>query len=203
MPRRSKSASSVEEMLSALDANQRAIVEALRALVKKTDPQATEALKWGMPVFEDNGMLCYIAPMSNTVNFGFYQDASEFDDPNGLLEGTGKKMRHVKLRSAGDIQKALFTKWLRRAVELNRSGQNLMRNRGAKTSTRATATKSTSAATKSTSAATKSTSAATKSTSAATKSTRASATKKSNVASASRAARTQKLQSAAKNSGAR
>ncbi len=34
---------------------------------------------------------------SRHVNVGFFQGAS-LEDPQGLLEGTGKRMRHVKLR---------------------------------------------------------------------------------------------------------
>ncbi len=36
------------------------------------------------------------------VNVGFFRGA-ELADPAGLLEGTGKYMRHVKLRPDGDI----------------------------------------------------------------------------------------------------
>jgi hypothetical protein len=38
------------------------------------------------------------------VTFGF-PSATSLPDPEGLLEGTGKNMRHVKLRSAEDLEK--------------------------------------------------------------------------------------------------
>jgi hypothetical protein len=120
MPAHRKSANSVDEMVANLDSTQREIVEALRAIVKKADPKASEGFKWSMPVFEHGGMLCYIAPMKSSVNFGFYESAPVLDDPDGLLEGTGKRMRHVKLTSAGAIQKILFTKWVKQAAEFNR-----------------------------------------------------------------------------------
>jgi hypothetical protein len=119
MPSHRKTATSVEEMIDNLDASQREIVVALRAIVKKADPKASEGFKWSMPVFEHDGMLCYIAPMKNNVNFGFYESAPVLDDPDGLLEGTGKRMRHVKLTSTAGIQKALFTKWVKQAAEFN------------------------------------------------------------------------------------
>jgi hypothetical protein len=39
----------------------------------------------------------YVAAFKSHVNVGFFQGAA-LKDPAGLLEGTGKRMRHVKLR---------------------------------------------------------------------------------------------------------
>lgn len=122
MSARPRRTASMQARIAGLDPNQREIVETLRALVKKADPKATESYKWNMPVFEDAGMLCYIWPLKRSVNFGFYNASPELADPNGLLEGTGKKMRHVKLESVSDVKPALFTKWVKRAAEFNRSG---------------------------------------------------------------------------------
>ncbi len=44
----------------------------------------------------------YVNAFKAHVNVGFFRGA-ELADPNGLLEGTGKFMRHVKLRPEGDI----------------------------------------------------------------------------------------------------
>jgi hypothetical protein len=41
---------------------------------------------------------CYLAPQRDRVNLGFFH-GSDLPDPDGLLEGTGKKLRHVKVRS--------------------------------------------------------------------------------------------------------
>ena len=40
---------------------------------------------------------CYVNAFMAHVNVGFFLGAL-LDDPDGLLEGTGKRMRHVKLR---------------------------------------------------------------------------------------------------------
>jgi len=37
------------------------------------------------------------------VNLGFYHGAS-LNDPAGLLEGTGKKLRHVKVRNMSEAK---------------------------------------------------------------------------------------------------
>jgi hypothetical protein len=44
----------------------------------------------------------YVNAFSAHVNVGFFHGAM-LDDPAGLLEGTGKRMRHVKLRWAQQV----------------------------------------------------------------------------------------------------
>ena len=44
----------------------------------------------------------YVNAFTEHVNVGFFRGA-ELADPVGLLEGTGKYMRHVKVRPDGDI----------------------------------------------------------------------------------------------------
>lgn len=51
----------------------------------------------------------YVNAFAAHVNVGFFRGA-EIADPDGLLEGTGKFMRHVKLRPEDDIDaRALMT----------------------------------------------------------------------------------------------
>jgi len=47
----------------------------------------------------------YVNAFRAHVNVGFFRGA-ELADPKGLLEGTGKYMRHVKLRPGGGIDAA-------------------------------------------------------------------------------------------------
>ena len=44
----------------------------------------------------------YVNVFTNHLNVGFFRGA-EIDDPRGLLEGTGKYMRHVKLRPSEGV----------------------------------------------------------------------------------------------------
>ena len=44
----------------------------------------------------------YVNAFTAHVNVGFFRGA-EIADPSGLLEGTGKRMRHVKLQSDANI----------------------------------------------------------------------------------------------------
>ena len=85
-------------------------------------PRASETIKWGMPVYEHKGMLCYIRVRPAYVTLGFYQQGVHLPDPDGLLEGTGENMRHVKMRKAEHVRPELFSGWVKRAVEINDRG---------------------------------------------------------------------------------
>ncbi len=61
------------------------------------------------------GHYAYIAVLSSHINLGFYHGAV-LRDPSGLLEGTGKNLRHVKLRSVASAQSPAITALLREAI---------------------------------------------------------------------------------------
>ena len=56
----------------------------------------------------------YVNAFKAHVNVGFFRGA-EIADPDGLLEGTGKFMRHVKLRSERDVDARALMKLIETA----------------------------------------------------------------------------------------
>ena len=56
----------------------------------------------------------YVNAFKAHVNVGFFRGA-EIADPHGLLEGTGRFMRHVKLRSEHDVDATALTKLIETA----------------------------------------------------------------------------------------
>ncbi len=56
----------------------------------------------------------YVNAFKAHVNVGFFRGA-EIADPAGLLEGTGKFMRHVKLRAEGDVDSGALMKLIETA----------------------------------------------------------------------------------------
>jgi hypothetical protein len=50
----------------------------------------------------------YVNVFKAHVNIGFFLGA-ELDDPMGLLEGTGRRMRHVKVKPGTDIDVAALS----------------------------------------------------------------------------------------------
>ncbi len=114
-----KSGSSVDDFIRALDRERKPIAVRLRAIINQAAPKAEESIKWGSPWWTQNGYLCCVYTAGDHVNFGLSRGA-ELTDKDGLLEGTGKGMRHVKIRSLDEIHKKALTTLIRQAVKLNR-----------------------------------------------------------------------------------
>ncbi len=82
----------------------REVVRALRSRVKKLVPSTKQTVNaWGIPTFEAPDPFCFYLVGKNHVTFGFHYGTS-LEDPEGLLEGTGKNLRHVKLRGLEDLE---------------------------------------------------------------------------------------------------
>jgi len=111
-------AKSVDEYISDLGGWRRDVAARVREVVIDTAPEAKESIKWAQPVYEMNGPFCYMKAFKNSVNFGFWRGI-ELDDPEGLLQGTGAKMRHVKLTGIEDIDEDAFSDFVKQAVQLN------------------------------------------------------------------------------------
>jgi hypothetical protein len=59
----------------------------------------------------------YVAAYTKGVNMGFWAGTS-LPDPDGLLEGTGKRSRHVKIRDLADVQRPALRALIRAAIEI-------------------------------------------------------------------------------------
>ena len=90
----------------------------IRALVARHAPSATLSIKWGQPVWEHNGPFAWARPAKNHLSFGFWRGA-EMKDPNGVLEGDGDRMRHVKITSAEHADSLPLEDFVKQAVKLN------------------------------------------------------------------------------------
>ncbi|HTP69284.1 MAG TPA: DUF1801 domain-containing protein [Dongiaceae bacterium] len=96
------------------------VAKAVRTLVKKTVAGSQEYVNpWKIPSFDLNGPLCFYMIAKDHVLFGFLRGAI-LRDPDKLLEGTGKYLRHVKLRSVADVKRPAVRVLLEQAAELNR-----------------------------------------------------------------------------------
>lgn len=61
----------------------------------------------------------YVNAFSAHVNVGFFHGA-DLDDPAGLLDGTGKRMRHVKLRWGQHVDAAALSELIAAAYRATR-----------------------------------------------------------------------------------
>jgi hypothetical protein len=72
-------------------------------VMRKRGSDVREILHDGHPVAcVADAAFAYVDAFKAHVNVGFFRGA-ELADPARLLEGNGKRMRHVKLRPEGDI----------------------------------------------------------------------------------------------------
>ena len=90
-------------------------------MIFETAPEVRETIKWSNPCYRGNGDIFYIAATDSYVNLGFFGGAT-LTDPSGRIEGTGKRMRHVKVRALEDIDEAQFAAWIGEAVANDERG---------------------------------------------------------------------------------
>jgi hypothetical protein len=92
----------------------------VRDIFLSADEKITEAIKWNQLTFIYRGNLAFIYSLGRTdyINLGFWK-AVQLRDPKKLLEGTGKGMRHLKIRSEKDISARQIRAWAREAMTLN------------------------------------------------------------------------------------
>jgi hypothetical protein len=76
----------------------RALVEPWFARARNSGADVTEILHDGNPTLcVGTAAFAHVAAFTTHAAVGFFHGAS-LDDPAGLLEGSGRRMRHVKLR---------------------------------------------------------------------------------------------------------
>ncbi|MFO1041007.1 MAG: DUF1801 domain-containing protein [Planctomycetaceae bacterium] len=111
---------SVDEYMAALPDWQNQLAGELVEAVMQAAPSLTRSIKWGQPVFESNGPVCYFKGHKNHLTFGFWRGAAliEIDD---RLESSGEKMAHMKLTEGSNLVKSKIKKLVKAAVELNRT----------------------------------------------------------------------------------
>jgi hypothetical protein len=88
----------VAQWLEAQPSELGAIARTWFARMRQCGPNVRELMHDGCPtVCVEDAAFAYVGVYTAHVNVGFFQGAS-LQDPAGLLQGTGKHMRHVKVR---------------------------------------------------------------------------------------------------------
>ena len=100
----------VDEYINKQKSPQKEICLYLRNLIHKTIPGIKEEIKWGMPMFA--GGKFYIASLINYVNLGVSIQGLN-DREVALFEGTGKTLRHIKIKSLQDIDEEKLVKLIK------------------------------------------------------------------------------------------
>ena len=117
---------SFDDLLDMSDPSQQATMKRLREIILEVDPTACEVVRlgdraatYGIGPKKMSEGYAYIMPLASWVNLGFYK-GTDLPDPEGLLEGTGNKLRHVKIRSLDAAERPLIRALLAAALEERR-----------------------------------------------------------------------------------
>jgi hypothetical protein len=96
----------------------RPVVTLLRKLMRENAPDATEEIKYGIPMWSGTYAFAFLNPTKREVTFGFSHGV-HLVDRFGLLEGRGKWARHVKLRTVADANVPALRSYIKQAATLD------------------------------------------------------------------------------------
>ena len=112
-----KAYASFDLYLKAQRPKNQAVIRALRKFVRQVEPDLVESVKWGNGCWiRGKQPVAYVyAGEPGYTQFGFIH-GSALKDPRKLLEGNGAYVRHIKVRTAKDIDEKAFAALLKQAV---------------------------------------------------------------------------------------
>jgi hypothetical protein len=90
----------------------------LRELMREGAPESTEVVLYGSPAWKGQKVLAIISVSKTHLTFAFERGV-DFDDPHGLLEGAGKRSRHIKLKTPEDLDPDVLRGYIAQAVALD------------------------------------------------------------------------------------
>ena len=100
-----------EELIEMTNPELRPITRDLRALIFSVGKSSVEVVRlgeraatYGVGPKKMSEGYAYILPHKQWINLGFYRGA-DLPDPAGLLGGTGKKLRHIKIKTNRDARR--------------------------------------------------------------------------------------------------
>ena len=98
------------------------ILKAAHRFLVEIDPNVVivprpgeKSLSYGVGVRKNSEAYCYLIPFKGHVNFGFFF-GTEIDS-DGILEGTGAKMRHIKIRNLADLKNPKLKRLVKIAIK--------------------------------------------------------------------------------------
>ena len=100
------------------------IAEALAQTVRQTAPELKEQIAWGNLCFFGNNWVLAIVPHKSHVNLQFEQGGA-LAEGGAPLEGTGKNMRHFKVKSIEVARSPIVAELIRKAVSLDEEQNNV------------------------------------------------------------------------------
>jgi hypothetical protein len=97
----------------------RPVVAAIRILMKENAPQAREAISYGMPTYAIKKPMAWINSGKTGISLGFREGGS-FGDKYGLLRGTGKHAKNVRMKDLADVDRPALKYYIKQALKLDK-----------------------------------------------------------------------------------
>lgn len=109
--------SALDKFLKKIPAERHALIRTLDVVIAKAAPTLAASLKWGNLTYHGKKNVCSLVSHKHHVNLQVWGGA-RLKDPRGLLTGTGKDMRHIKLVSAADVDPKYIAELVKQAARL-------------------------------------------------------------------------------------
>jgi len=115
-----KTYDSFKDWLANQKISQKKTITKIRKLVKDVAPQLVESSKWGNGVWLKGDLpIIYIHTKIDHIQFGFFAGAT-FTDPQKILKGTGKFIRHVRIEQTIGIDEVALSTMVRKTIKAPR-----------------------------------------------------------------------------------
>jgi hypothetical protein len=106
----------IDKYISDAPDDQRKIMERLRQMIHEEVPEVSESIKWSRPVFSTSHDFAYFKTAKSYLTLGFFH-FDKITQSIDLLEGTGKDMRHIKIKSFEKLPADIIRVWIRQVTQ--------------------------------------------------------------------------------------
>jgi hypothetical protein len=110
----------LERFLATVDPRLHPLVRELDALVRRAAPDLVASLKWGNLTYHHARNVCALVAHRHHINLQIWGGAT-IRDPAGLLVGSGRSMRHVKLAAGQAVSRRAVAALIRAAAAASRA----------------------------------------------------------------------------------
>jgi hypothetical protein len=95
------------------------VVAAIRSLMKESAPRAREGMYYGLPMYTQKLTIAWISPGKKGITFSFMRGVG-FEDKYGLLRGSAKHARYVRMKNLGEVDKRALKYYIKQALKFDK-----------------------------------------------------------------------------------
>ena len=119
MPHAHRKDPAIDAIVAGLPREMGSIARELRKAIRSAAPELEECVKWNAPNWRGRALVLCLMVYPDHLNLGLWRGA-ELASSFPMVEGTGKSLRHVKVKSLAQARSAGIRALVLAAVELDR-----------------------------------------------------------------------------------